>query len=285
MEKCRTCGKPLEGNYCSDCGEKVINEKDYSIKKVFSQSVDIFTHFDGKFFISLKFLLFYPGKLTTEYLNGRRIKLMKPLQLYIVIAVVFFFLFKNWDVFFTRTQYLVLQKPKTEKPVYYKDSELTGSNLQLKRIILNKAAHHEISFEKMIMKIDSRTPDLSKALLFLIIPILGLILYVIGIRKYSYYTQHLFHAMHIFTFLMALSIIWIGSYELFIVMTKFPINYSVAFVPVVILFVVYIFFSVKRVYQFNWLKAMAGTILFSFGFLVTVYLYNQFITYFSVITS
>ena len=217
MQTCRTCGNSMEGKFCSNCGEKQFNENDYTVKKFVNQTIDIFTHFDGKFFLSIKYLLFYPGKLTRDYLNGRRVKLMKPLQMYILIALFFFFLFKNWDIFFIRTQYLVLQKPKTEKPVYYKEGDLTGGNLKLKNYISKKAIKQDLSFEEMVYKIDRKTPDLSKALLFLLIPIFALFLYFIGHKKYKFYAQHLFHATHIFTFYMALSVIWIGLYQLFLI--------------------------------------------------------------------
>ena len=86
---------------------------------------------------------------------------MKPVQLYIIVAVAFFLLFKNWDVFFTRTQYIVLQKPKTEKPVYFKEGKLKGTALDLKNYISKKAEKKGLIFEEMIFKIDSKTRELS----------------------------------------------------------------------------------------------------------------------------
>ena len=283
MKYCRTCNAPLRGKSCSNCGEKDFDENDYTVKKFISQTVDVFTHFDGKFFRSIKFLLFYPGKLTVEYLSGRRVQLMKPVQLYILMAVAFFFLFKSWDIFFIRTQYLVLQKPKTEIPVYYKDGELKGSRLALKNYIEKKAKKEGIPFEQMITKIDNKTPNLSKGLIFLLIPIFGLLLYLIGYKKYRFYAQHLFHATHIFTFYLASAVIWIGLYILFIMATKIPINYGIAFIPVNILILVYAFFSLKRVYELPWLKAIAATLFFLFFAFFAGILYSRFITYFSVL--
>lgn len=283
MKYCRTCNAPLRGKFCSNCGEKDFDENDYTLKKFISQTVDVFTHFDGKFFRSIKFLLFYPGKLTEEYLSGRRVQLMKPVQLYILMAVAFFFLFKSWDIFFIRTQFLVLQKPKTEIPVYYKDGELKGSRLALKNYIEKKAKKEGIPFEQMITKIDNKTANLSKGLIFLLIPIFGLLLYLIGYKKYRFYAQHLFHATHIFTFYLASAVIWIGLYILFIMATKIPINYGIAFIPVNILILVYAFFSLKRVYELPWLKAIAATLFFLFFAFFAGILYSRFITYFSVL--
>ncbi len=283
MKYCRTCNSPLGGLFCSNCGEKDFDKNDYTIKKFISQTIDVFTHFDGKFFRSMKYLLFYPGKLTVEYLAGRRVMLMKPVQLYILMAVAFFFLFKTWDIFFIRTQFMVLQKPKTEIPVYYKEGELKGSRLALKNYIERKAKKEGITFEQMISKIDSKTPNLSKGLVFFLIPIFGLLLYLIGYKKYKFYAQHLFHATHIFTFFLASSVIWIGLYILFILITKVPINYGVAFIPVNVIILIYVFYSIRRVYEQTLLQAVAATIFFLFFAFLAGILYSRFITYFSVL--
>lgn len=52
---------------------------EHSVKKYLTDALDAFTHFDGKFFKTVKYLLGYPGKLTVEYFAGRSVKLMKPL--------------------------------------------------------------------------------------------------------------------------------------------------------------------------------------------------------------
>ena len=283
MQNCRTCDTPLQGKFCTNCGEKRYVETDYTIRKFISQTIDVFTHFDGKFFLSMKYLLFYPGQLTLEYLAGRRVKLMKPVQLYIIVAVAFFLLFKNWDVFFTRTQYLVLQKPKTEKPVYFKEGKLKGTALDLKNYISNKAEKKGLTFEEMVFKIDSKTPEISKAFLFLLIPALGLFLFIIGFKKYKFYAQHVFHATHIFTFLLATSVIWIGFYELLLKVTKWPINYSIVFLPVILMFILYALVSIKRVYQYNWIFTIVGTTFFILSTVLAISQYSRLITYLSVL--
>lgn len=48
---------------------------------------------DGRLLLTLKTLLFEPGKLTVEYNRGRRIKYTPPLRMYLVISIVFFLIF------------------------------------------------------------------------------------------------------------------------------------------------------------------------------------------------
>jgi hypothetical protein len=51
------------------------------------------THFDGKFFSTLKLLIFKPGFLSTEYKMGRRTSYLNPIRMYIFTSAIFFFIF------------------------------------------------------------------------------------------------------------------------------------------------------------------------------------------------
>lgn len=47
-------------------------------------------HFEHKFFGTIKPLVFKPGKLTVEYVAGKRASFLHPIKLYIFISIVFF---------------------------------------------------------------------------------------------------------------------------------------------------------------------------------------------------
>ncbi|MBP0577674.1 DUF3667 domain-containing protein, partial [Campylobacter jejuni] len=51
------------------------------------------THFDGKFFSTLKYLLFRPGFLSKEYLKGRRAGYLHPVKMYVFTSALFFLIF------------------------------------------------------------------------------------------------------------------------------------------------------------------------------------------------
>jgi hypothetical protein len=48
------------------------------------------THFDGKFFVTVKDLIIRPGFLTREYVGGKRMSYLNPIRMYIFISAVFF---------------------------------------------------------------------------------------------------------------------------------------------------------------------------------------------------
>ncbi|RYG38974.1 MAG: DUF3667 domain-containing protein, partial [Chitinophagaceae bacterium] len=125
---CQSCGALFQGKYCSICGEKKLEKSDFSMEKFLSQTVDVFTHFDGKFFRTIKLLLFFPGKLTTEALAGRRVKYMKPVQLFFVICVASFFTFGGWDLLHSKleNQLLVRDQSGNLTPKDSYSLEMTG---------------------------------------------------------------------------------------------------------------------------------------------------------------
>ena len=49
-----------------------------------------FLHVDSKIFRTVKLLLLKPGFLTREYFEGRRVRYVSPLRLYLVFSVINF---------------------------------------------------------------------------------------------------------------------------------------------------------------------------------------------------
>ena len=56
------------------------------------------THFDSKFFDSMKYLLFKPGFLPQEYIKGRRASYLNPVKKYVFTSAVFFLLFFSFFI-------------------------------------------------------------------------------------------------------------------------------------------------------------------------------------------
>jgi hypothetical protein len=97
---CPSCSSVIGGKFCSNCGEKQISRRDFSLSHFIEEGIETFTHIDNnKLFNSLKLLITKPGILTKNYFNGMRIRFMKPLQLFIVCNLLFFFLLGKSNLF------------------------------------------------------------------------------------------------------------------------------------------------------------------------------------------
>ncbi|HEX4852390.1 MAG TPA: DUF3667 domain-containing protein, partial [Puia sp.] len=79
---CLNCNATIYGRYCHVCGQQNIEPKQ-SVWHLITHFFYDITHFDGKFFVTLKDLLIKPGFLSREYMIGRRMSYLDPIRMYI----------------------------------------------------------------------------------------------------------------------------------------------------------------------------------------------------------
>jgi len=88
---CLNCGTILQGKFCHVCGQENLQIKE-SFGHMMNHAISDYFHFDHQFFNTLKPLLFQPGKLTNEYMAGKRVSYLHPVKMYIFISLIFFVL-------------------------------------------------------------------------------------------------------------------------------------------------------------------------------------------------
>lgn len=87
---CPNCETPLEGPWCHQCGQKG-EEYHRSIGHLVAEAFEGLTHFDGRFWNTMPDLVRRPGKLTRDYLDGRRAPQIPPFRLFLVAVLLIFF--------------------------------------------------------------------------------------------------------------------------------------------------------------------------------------------------
>jgi hypothetical protein len=75
--------------FCTHCGQENLEPKE-SVGHLVRHFFEDITHFDGKFFVTLKDLIVRPGFLTREYVAGKRMTYLNPIRMYIFISAIFF---------------------------------------------------------------------------------------------------------------------------------------------------------------------------------------------------
>lgn len=90
---CRNCDAATSGNYCQQCGQPTHLHVP-SAREFLHEFIAHYVAFEGKLWRSLKLLLFKPGFLSREYIEGRRVRYVEPLRLYLSFSIIFFALFK-----------------------------------------------------------------------------------------------------------------------------------------------------------------------------------------------
>jgi hypothetical protein len=91
-KNCLNCEALVHGRFCHVCGQGNTVTKQ-GVGSLFKHFIyDIF-HFDGKFFDTLKCLLFKPGFVPKEYMEGKRINYLDPIRMYLFTSALFFLFF------------------------------------------------------------------------------------------------------------------------------------------------------------------------------------------------
>jgi hypothetical protein len=86
---CLNCGAIAQERYCTRCGQENVEPRETVGHLIGHFFADI-THFDSKFFTTLKDLVFRPGFLTREYISGKRTRYLNPIRMYVFISALFF---------------------------------------------------------------------------------------------------------------------------------------------------------------------------------------------------
>ncbi len=101
--ECLNCGVPLDmvDKYCHSCGQ-ANTTKQLSFKDFFNEFFASIFSYDSRLRHTIIALLFSPGKISKEYINGKRVKYANPFRFYLSVSIIFFIingLFIDFDKF------------------------------------------------------------------------------------------------------------------------------------------------------------------------------------------
>lgn len=253
MAECKNCKKPLAGVFCHYCGEKMVEKNDFSLRTLISQIVDGVFNIDSKIYRSFLYLLFKPGKLTTKYIEGIRKPFMKPIQLFLVANILFFLLLTQSDIL--------------RIPAKYFFNGTRDVNIELK---MDKSGETAAEF---MDRYDKTSKDVSKSAVIIIVPFIGLALWLINYNKDFLFGMHLIFAIHYVSFfflyccLLAITVIKFGNnvVQIFIVGINF----------------IYVYFALRQVYKTTIMASILKSVLVSVVFFGITLLYRTAISYIS----
>lgn len=184
---CVTCGAPLTGKYCAACGEKRLGPDDYKLGHFAGDAVESFTHADGKVFRSFWLLLSQPGRLTAQYLAGRRKPYLKPLALFLVANTVFFLTLPliGWNTLTTPLQ-------------IHLHNELYSP---LARAVLERRfpAGTDVPAD-YVREFNAHGALLAKSLVIVMVPLFALLVWACFARARRHYLEHVVFALHFYAF-------------------------------------------------------------------------------------
>ncbi len=86
---CLNCGARLRGQYCGTCGQRS-RSRLISLWELISDAFGDLFELDSRLWQTLVPLMIRPGRLTHDYLQGRRARYMPPFRMYLVLSLLFF---------------------------------------------------------------------------------------------------------------------------------------------------------------------------------------------------
>lgn len=93
-EPCANCGTRLNGLYCHDCGQSSRSMIKF-FGSVVKELLDDALGYDSRAKHSLLPLMFKPGRLTLDYVKGRRFYYVMPFRLYLMASILLILLIKG----------------------------------------------------------------------------------------------------------------------------------------------------------------------------------------------
>lgn len=88
---CSNCQAPSRGAACMNCGQKRYREENLSLRHVLRLAFREMLTMDGRWWGTMRRLFFQPGQLTLDFLEGRRLRNIHPVQLYLFCLMIMIF--------------------------------------------------------------------------------------------------------------------------------------------------------------------------------------------------
>jgi hypothetical protein len=267
---CKNCAAPITERYCAHCGQRADTEIP-TLWGLIAESLDTLYSLDSRVWRSLLPLLFKPGKLTNEYIAGRRQAYLPPFRMYFVISLAFFLLTSligpNFSVM---SADLDSVGPSTQAAT---DGISCDANVQA---FVNPQWLPR--FQRACEKIVADSGDsLSRALIqntpkmmFLFITLVAAIMKVLYPFLRRRYVEHLLFFFHFHAFFFLLAILELVGSQLAAALPILARPVGVLTAVGWIYLPIYLFLALRRVYRQGRLATAVKYVLLSLSYLVTL---------------
>lgn len=303
---CLNCGNLVEHRYCGFCGQENIETHQRFRDLVYHFFEDL-THYEGKFWKTIRLLLFKPGKLTQIYLSGQRVSYVPPVRLYIFISFLAFFIpylmpSEKQDESEKRQEFLDSYVDQTADGSMLAQQTSLGFMIDLPGKFENKhqldstleSYHGEIDFANELLYrksydlrkydpfeagekfINTLVKSIPKAL-FIYMPLFAFVLGIFHRKKNWFYFDHGIFTLHFFSFALLVFVLFSILVPLDLILPDgFPVEMQfIAVVSYPLLLLVYFFLAHKKLYQEKLMVSVlksAGVIMINLLLLLLVFI-------------
>ena len=190
VDACAACDEPLAGTYCHACGERRSRPDDESLAHFLREPFREVTRADGRLWRTLRGL-FIPGMLTDEYFAGRRGLYVRPVRIFLVVNILFFF----WITFMGGQ-------------AFRGDAALYRNDARFDRIMTQAAGEGGVADEVYDAAFGQQADSLAPTMIAVTVPLFALVFALVLAPARRALVRHVVFATHFVAVFMASTIVF-----------------------------------------------------------------------------
>ena len=180
---CKSCQNVFSGNFCNQCGEKILTAKERSFKTITNNILQTITFADSRLIRTLWQVIINPGTLSHDFVNGKRVNHISPTALFFVLNLFYFFF--PFIQLFNASMNTQLLSPFS---IFYKS------------IIAHKIVNLNLTLESFALMYNLKTASLAKLMVMVFVVVSSLPLNLLYWKKNRYFADHITYAVELASF-------------------------------------------------------------------------------------
>jgi Protein of unknown function (DUF3667) len=256
--RCKNCNAVLLGRFCVNCSQPADVHVPSTMELV-HEALEGLTHSDSRLWRTLLLLWFKPGKLTQEFIAGRRVAYMPPFRLYLVLSVIFFLIAS-----FTHMQGEMVHLDDATSPGTVKVTGCDGMKIGITGYPdLSKRIRHvcsEVMRDNGANYLHIAVSTMPKAM-FIFLPLIAFLHMLMYWRPRHRYAEHLLFFLHLHAFFFSVAILLVLSID---AANAWPILGKLTDILSSLLgwaMALYAFVAMQRVFGRSWVRTFFKAIL------------------------
>lgn len=277
-ERCVHCGAPIATPFCATCGEQRASDRHYTLVHFGEEVVEAFTHADGRLVRTLRTLVTRPGELTLAYMAGRRRMYLAPLQLFLILNVVFLLAGESrWGIHTFDTPLSVQMGGQPYSGV-------------VRPLVVARIAARHTTLAAYTERFDHTATAAAHSLLIVLVPLVAIAAAIVTLPRIAFAVRHVVFALHALAAMMLLLLVgWTTSMLLALLALGAGVHLSISdaafsgFLAIVL--GAYLARALMVVYAEGRISATVRAILLTLSLLPIITLYRFILFYVTLYTT
>jgi len=208
---CANCGAPLAGQYCSRCGQEILDADKLTVRYFLSQAfLNEILNLDGKIWRTAYLLLFRPGFLALEYAAGRWRSYVNPVRLLITVILLYAVgTFGGLTVRLWLGSFALSVAPASvpiERPLADTLLQVDGFGV-LEPIVAARLGDPQAVTPEVSRRFNATLASFVTPVSFTVVLLFAAALYALFRRRRPLFVEHLVFSIHYFCFVLLLSLV------------------------------------------------------------------------------